>query len=52
MNKLTYILKYIIFIFGIATILTVLLSGCDKLGCYPTYDARNNVYGFACGGKF
>lgn len=49
---MTNILKYIIF--GLATIiiLSTLLSGCDKIKCYPDFAPDGSYIGFKCGGNW
>ena len=50
MNKFISILKYVIIVLGTTIILSVFLTGCDKIECKP--DARKGYFGLVCGGEF
>jgi len=51
-NKLTNIVRYVILIGGSIFILSILLSGCDNLKCYPEFDINGIYIGIKCGGQF
>ena len=52
MNKFMNILNYIIILFAVVIIVSVLFSGCDKIRCCPQYNTKGNYIGFKCGGEF
>jgi len=51
MNNYIKFLKYIIFIIGIIIIIGALISGCDKLKCYPQFNIDGTYIGIKCGGQ-
>jgi len=52
MNKYFDIIKIIIFLLGGIIIFGILVSGCEKIRCYPQFDVNKGYIGFKCGGEF
>jgi len=52
MNKYFDIIKVIVFILGGIIIFGILISGCEKIRCYPQFDANKGYVGMKCGGEF
>lgn len=54
MNNFDKYFEYIVFIIGAIIIISVSvsLSGCDYLKCYPKFDLNGQYIGIKCGGEW